>query len=257
MYTTTTRHKIFKYNSTPRKSYALYATDDNYLCSAIINSHILRKFDKVNDITIIIPINHTVSREHLSKLAGLNVKINRFSHAINEHGYYRDNLLKLSIFHLVEYEKIVYIDSDALVMKSLEHLFEIPISNGEIAAPQAYWLEQPLIASTLLVLKPAANYSFNRSENKFDMDILNMQYSNNFFIMPPRYNVLNSHWEINDTATFGNLDKLYSDAFVIHFTALGKPWNHRAEDAKKARPDSHPLFIEQFALWWRLSKICS
>lgn len=48
-----------------------------------------------------------------------------------------------------------------------------------------------------------------------------------------------------------------NDVYILHFTALGKPWTYTIEGANKLRPQAHPLFTQQFLLWRLAAKqIC-
>nr|KAK5446121.1 hypothetical protein LTR18_004040 [Exophiala xenobiotica] len=46
----------------------------------------------------------------------------------------------------------------------------------------------------------------------------------------------------------------HNDVYVLHFTALGKPWSFTVQSVHRMRPDAHPLFAEQFLLWRRAAK---
>jgi len=39
------------------------------------------------------------------------------------------------------------------------------------------------------------------------------------------------------------------DVYILHFTALGKPWSYTVEGVMRQRPKAHPLFAQQFLLW--------
>jgi hypothetical protein len=46
----------------------------------------------------------------------------------------------------------------------------------------------------------------------------------------------------------------HNDVYVLHFTALGKPWSFTVKGVRRMRPDAHPMFAEQFLLWRRAAK---
>ncbi|GAB7347365.1 hypothetical protein MBLNU459_g4299t2 [Dothideomycetes sp. NU459] len=48
---------------------------------------------------------------------------------------------------------------------------------------------------------------------------------------------------------YHELFDLESEASVLHFTALGKPWSFAVADVQSERPNAHPLFMEQFKMW--------
>ena len=53
------------------------------------------------------------------------------------------------------------------------------------------------------------------------------------------------------------LQHVYNDVKVMHYTALGKPWQKFVDDVKRERPDAHPLFAKGFELWrTRAAELC-
>ncbi|KAM0799946.1 alphaN-acetylglucosamine transferase, partial [Usnea florida] len=55
----------------------------------------------------------------------------------------------------------------------------------------------------------------------------------------------------NNTSNLTEADQilLSDDVKVMHYTALGKPWQKFVDDVKRERPDAHPLFAMGFELW--------
>ena len=47
------------------------------------------------------------------------------------------------------------------------------------------------------------------------------------------------------------LEKVYEDSKVLHFTAVGKPWQLTPDNIRAIRPNAHQLLEAQFATWWR------
>ena len=47
------------------------------------------------------------------------------------------------------------------------------------------------------------------------------------------------------------LDSLYREAAIIHFTAVGKPWQFTPEVLRGMRPDAHQLLGEMAGVWRR------
>ena len=53
------------------------------------------------------------------------------------------------------------------------------------------------------------------------------------------------------------LEDVYKDVKVMHYTALGKPWQKYLAEVEKARPDAHPLFAKGFEVWRvKAAEIC-
>ncbi|KEF50987.1 uncharacterized protein A1O9_12964 [Exophiala aquamarina CBS 119918] len=69
---------------------------------------------------------------------------------------------------------------------------------------------------------------------------------------------------VNTQTAFGNSEALIpydpgvvdpltsifnENVYILHFTALGKPWSYTVEGVMRQRPKAHPLFAQQFLLW--------
>ena len=61
--------------------------------------------------------------------------------------------------------------------------------------------------------------------------------------------VLRDEMKERGTRLRTTLQAVYNDVKVMHYTALGKPWQKSVEDVKRERPDAHPLFAKGFELW--------
>jgi alpha-N-acetylglucosamine transferase len=97
------------------------------------------------------------ARPLLERLAAeLEVTHRVSSVAIADVGWamYADSGLKLALFSLTEYDRLIYLDSDGLVRRNLDHLFLLP--ETDLALPRAYWIDQPWYTSILLVVTPSA-----------------------------------------------------------------------------------------------------
>ncbi|KIW43397.1 uncharacterized protein PV06_04505 [Exophiala oligosperma] len=46
----------------------------------------------------------------------------------------------------------------------------------------------------------------------------------------------------------------HEEAYLLHFTAMGKPWSVTVQNVHQSRPEAHPLFAQQFLLWRRAAK---
>lgn len=53
-----------------------------------------------------------------------------------------------------------------------------------------------------------------------------------------------------DPAIIDPLTSIFNEeVYILHFTALGKPWSHTVQSVRELRPEAHPLFAQQFLLW--------
>jgi alpha-N-acetylglucosamine transferase len=57
--------------------------------------------------------------------------------------YYKGCYEKLYVFKLVEYTRVIIMDSDGIAVNDLDHLFWLKMPKGiQIAAPQGYWFKK-------------------------------------------------------------------------------------------------------------------
>ncbi|KEF53650.1 uncharacterized protein A1O9_10050 [Exophiala aquamarina CBS 119918] len=317
-------------------AYVFYATGDIYACSALVNIHRLRH------------LFHTKYPVYLLASSAVSDTYKEWSReqydvTIIEHEppplagqsspYYHDVLLKLVSFNLLEWapqlRRILVLDSDQIILKSLDDVFtQVPL-NVEVAAAHAYWFSGDPGATTAMIMVSLSAPLWARmdsslkniTEDVYDMDLINSMFRGEMALLPGNYVTLNSHWETKElpswtqyrpvlpvqlpwnktvsstvqgsppallhhskrkeaqnqtAATFpfssapntllpqsipiafttydpATIDPLTSifheDVYVLHFTALGKPWTHTIQAVNTLRPQAHPLFAQQFLLW--------
>eukprot|EP01126_Amoeba_proteus_P028570 TRINITY_DN2817_c0_g1_i15.p1 TRINITY_DN2817_c0_g1~~TRINITY_DN2817_c0_g1_i15.p1 ORF type:complete len:308 (+),score=41.62 TRINITY_DN2817_c0_g1_i15:82-1005(+) len=249
-----------------RVAYAFYATAGDYMCSVIVNTRILLNLNAEGDFVVIQDYsltNDPLDQHFLSMAPGRTKIVRVFDVPLNSHSYYQHVFVKYSIFGLVEYSRIIYMDSDALVLKKLDDFFNFP-SQMTIAAPMMYWgnPKSTIFTSAFMIITPnkemvrtLQEYSVSHP-GLFDLDVLNDLYINSTFLLPGYVMCLNSHWETGDTAAFGgiSLSELRDKCSLLHFTALGKPWTYPGDLPRRYRPASDPWFSETFETWWNIAR---
>lgn len=99
-----------------------------------------------------------------------------------------ESYTKLLAFNQTSYEKLLVLDSDSTVLKSMDELFLAPMSNStQLLAPRAYWLDAqgiPQLASHIMLIKPST-IEFERLQvevqnaglGTYDMDIINSVFT--------------------------------------------------------------------------------
>lgn len=211
-------------------AYVFYVTMAHYYCGALVNAHQLIQLGKDPKIDIIIltsadfqpPLQHRETAENDLKIIHMTMDmlpLGNFDNLTGTFaGYYADSMVKFSVFSLYEqgYTRIIFLDSDSLVLKSLDELFYLP--SVSLAAPRAYWIDpgplkpncgsatwrpddgpevglQQKFTSALMVVEPSklvwerlqakywpdgkANFT-----NMFDMDLLNVEFKDEVMLLP-------------------------------------------------------------------------
>jgi hypothetical protein len=190
-------------------AYVFYATESPYACSALLNIHRLQDLYQTKHRIFVMLSKNMDGYSAVFERLGATVAIHDPPQlgAGSSVPYYKDCLLKLLSFgaHRMDpsLRRILLLDADQLVMRNLDHLFELPIV--DIAAPRAYWIGESTFAATLLLVMLSDRLMdtvFGAMEklepNVFDMDILNDLFGRTVLMLPGSYCTLNSHWETWD-----------------------------------------------------------
>jgi hypothetical protein len=173
------------------------------------------------------------------------------------------SITKLYAFGLYDYARVLHLDSDITLLKSLDHLFHLP--STPIAMPRAYWTEGPPdqawpLTSLLMLIEPnplelhkfmdilsswqssSPNHT-TETQATYDMDLINHRFGPSALILPHRnYALLTSEFRRTDhSAYLGTLNgpaagshssytwdakRAYDEAYLVHFSdwPLPKPW---------------------------------
>ncbi|MCQ2975615.1 MAG: hypothetical protein MJ211_12510 [Bacteroidales bacterium] len=150
---------------------------------------------------------------------------------------WNETFFKLRVCDLVQFEKIVLLDSDMLIMKNIDSLFDSP-SFSAVQADSICKSSYLALNSGLMVLEPSKELynklveliepSFNKKikmgEFCGDQDIFrdyDLEWQNKkHLILPLTYNVYFSY--LNNLKK--NFNYKFSEIFVIHFIGKIKPW---------------------------------
>lgn len=248
-------------------AYVFYATNDNYAISILI---LLQHLEKIglpeNCDIIVIYLDRHVSENILQKMRNHNIKLYKIEKIpLCRSEYFKYCLVKLKVFTLIAYKRVLYMDADSIPIQNMSELFHLDF-NKKIAAPLCWWEKDPFhgdkITSLLLLVKPSMDlwkriekyFPVLQEKNIYDMDIINQEFlyhSKDLCILPPVYGCLNSEWEDKHTRFyFGDPDKSLDNIKLVHYTALGKPWIYKPEEVKELRPNAHPIFYRLWEKWW-------
>jgi len=240
------------------RAYAFYATGDAHAVAVLVFTRLLRRLGIQPGIDLL-ALHHSVSVPLVEAMGRAGITPRPVEPIRGARGYFRDSLTKLRVFELTEYERVVFLDADAVPLQPLDRLFELDDS-AAVAAPSAYWLPQPRWTTALFALRPSAELRARiaervrtaRRERRVDMDVVNAELRGEIHTLEPNSFWLNAEWEdLRRPAPFDDRDRAFAQASVIHFTALGKPWSHSSTQVRRRRPHAHPAFYELFELWHR------
>lgn len=155
--------------------------------------------------------------------------------------HWNGTLDKFLIFELTEYDKLVFIDSDMIVLNNVDHLFEkehLSANNSGQKYPNCEsWTE---LNSGLMVIKPKENESEKlinsipkvmENKNQFgDQDVINFAYpfwkESDHLHLTEQYNLfyyMASYYKKRFKYTIRKNKP--STLYIVHFVGNKKPWN--------------------------------
>lgn len=255
----------------------VFLTDNNYVIptSTAIQS-LLDNNSKENvfDIYIIAKSVSETNKEMFLEFSSDKVIINIIDvdevslKGCDEAGYYVTStaLLKFDIADMLpQYDKVLYIDGDVLVLKDIAELYRIDVEGycvgaiPDMAAIDAchfdehldirnYFNSGVMLLNTKLIREEKLSkklYDIKKKNPKYqcmDQDVFNDGFSRRVLFLPPRYNMMFYNFIIADfsldrvnefyNTTYCSFDEMEQDAVIIHLTNEKKPW--KFQDAYKA-----------------------
>ncbi|KAK9471176.1 nucleotide-diphospho-sugar transferase [Dipodascopsis tothii] len=242
-------------------AYVQYATNAQSLCNSLTIFQSLSTAGSVHDRVLLVPkewAKHMstldmpsageLSVKHLfTQAIRLGVRL-KFVDVISIHSAdstWQAGFTKFLSFNQTEYDRVVIMDSDGMVLGNLDDVFtEVP-STYDVAMPYAYWLrgEKDLLSAQFIVLKPAAKYLdylmdivATKKRTDYDMEIINYAFKNESYVLPhQRYDLLTGEFRTardghanfleNITAVW-DAQAALDNALYVHFSdyPLPKPW---------------------------------
>lgn len=187
-----------------------------------------------------------------------------------------ESFTKLLIFNQTQYDRVLYLDSDGMVLQPMDELFKLPPC--PVAMPRAYWLYQDehpskVLSSQLMVVQPK-KVEFERilekmetiDGNDYDMEILNELYLDSALVLPHRqYNMLSAEYRRENHSDYLGSDReewdpiaAYNEAKFVHFSdwPVPKPWiqdlDLRLEHEPKCRMVDDELRCTEREIWNKL-----
>lgn len=213
-----------------REAYATILHSANiYVCGAITAAQSIRMAGSTRDFIIL--VDDTITEHHRSGLEAAGWKVRAIQRIRNPkaepESYNEWNYSKFRLWQLTDYSKIIFIDADLLILRSIDVLFTFP----EITATGN---NATLFNSGVMVLEPS-NCTFNllmdhineiESYNGGDQGYLNEIFTW-WHRIPKHMNFLKNFWVGDDDQIKAKKIRLFgadpSELYVIHYLGM-KPW---------------------------------
>lgn len=238
-------------NGIVKRVYITALTNERYIPGAMALVKSLREVNSKYDIAIMIPSEKEDSlgaalREYgVLDIAGTfllpkeSICLDELSYVVDEkYSYWRDSFFKLQAAGCVEFDKIILLDCDQMVVRNVDHLFDAPMFTattcGRCVHPD--WLSlsagllvlepsQELHEKLISLILPAIESKKEKGLQAGDQDVFNLacpEWRNrpDLFI-PEKYNIC---WGwISDLCKKEKITP--KDFYMIHFPGKEKPWD--------------------------------
>ncbi|GMH14962.1 hypothetical protein Nepgr_016803 [Nepenthes gracilis] len=245
------------------KSREAYATilhsADIYVCGAIAAARSIRMAGSTRELVIL--VDETISSYHRSGLEASGWKVRTIQRIRNpkaeKDAYNEWNYSKFRLWQLTEYDKIIFIDADLLILRNIDFLFSMP----EISATGN---NATLFNSGVMVIEPS-NCTFQilmdhineiNSYNGGDQGYLNEIFTW-WHRIPRQMNFLKHFW-VGDEEDMKQMKNMLFGAdppvlYVLHYLGL-KPWLCFRDYDCNWNSDIFQEFASDVAhaRWWRV-----
>ncbi|KAL4307945.1 hypothetical protein HN51_042373 [Arachis hypogaea] len=220
---------VTKNAKTKREAYAtvLHSSDD-YVCGAIMLAQSLLRTGTKRDLILLLDNSISAAKRRALSASGWKIRIiTRIRNPKAEkHSYNEYNYSKFRLWQLTDYDKVIFIDADIVVLRNLDVLFHFPQMS-------ATGNDQSIFNSGIMVIEPS-NCTFNvLMESRYDIVSYNggdQGFLNEIFVwwhrLPRRVNYLKNFWA-NTTLEASKKNHLFGaeppKLYSIHYLGL-KPW---------------------------------
>lgn len=232
-------------------SYVTLLSDNSFIDGVLLLYKGLKETNSQFPLTCIITNN--VTQDIINKLQEYNINTiiypeiktpqNFYAHNCKIDKLCADNWInvfsKLHIFDLDQFDKIIYLDADIMILKNLDHLFSYPHMSAAIVGEYFNkWPDWIHFNSGCMVIKPSKKlyqdilkFYYNFNENNLpdymfiaDQEILN-KYFNDWGIKKELH--LNKYYNIYPSliTNMKQLQDIKSNCYFIHFVGV-KPWQN-------------------------------
>ncbi|KAH7159625.1 nucleotide-diphospho-sugar transferase [Dactylonectria estremocensis] len=239
-----------------RFAYTQYVTSSEYLCNSVMMFEALHRLKSKADRLMMYPsyiLDPAATQAHshdgrllLKARDEYDVKLMpiEIQHREGADITWADSFTKLLAFNQTQYERVLSLDSDGVILQHMDELFLLPPC--PVAMPRAYWLLQNkpterVLSSQVMLIQPST-VEFERimaqmdrvGDNDYDMEIVNQLYYDSALILPHRpYDMLTAEYRRTDHADYLGTDHeawdpvaALGEAKFVHFSdwPIPKPW---------------------------------
>ncbi|KAF1957651.1 nucleotide-diphospho-sugar transferase [Byssothecium circinans] len=233
-------------------AYVQYVTDASYLCNSLMMLESLRRLGTKADLVMLYPQDWEIAdfQESAQSPEGAQLAQARDEYGVNlvpievqsyDRGdsTWQDSYTKLLLFNQTQYKRVIHLDSDGSLFKTMDELFFLP--SATCAMARGYWLDPIQLTTVVVVAEPSTaefariqNFTTTHEDSGFDMDIIDKIYNTSALIIPHRrYMLLTGEFRWTEHANYlgneyevWNATKELAETRYVHWSEwpLPKPW---------------------------------
>lgn len=212
-----------------REAYAtVLHSSESYVCGAIALAQSLLRTGTKRDLILLIDASISEVKRAALAAAGWQIRLIRRirNPRAEKHTYNEYNYSKFRLWQLTDYDKVIFIDSDIVVLRNLDLLFHFP----QISATGN---DNSIFNSGIMVIEPSSctfKILMNSRKDIVSYNGGDQGFLNEIFVwwhrLPRRVNFLKNFWS-NTTAERSVKEQLFGSdppkLYAIHYLGW-KPW---------------------------------
>lgn len=228
-------------------SYISLLTNDFYTYGVALLVESMKRVNTQYPLHVLITNNVSEAAREMVRQLGVTFEIvdtisvtdeiNEYNKTINAPlaATWKDCWTKYRIFDLTQFDKIVFLDADIMVLKNLDHLFDLPHMTSALDGEYfGLWKGWPHFNTGVLVIEPnhelfedILNFCRSYPRDKFpnyvlaDQEMLNLYYKD----WPEQKELhLNKYYDVFAPYVLDNqVEELDKECYFIHYVGR-KPW---------------------------------
>ena len=266
------------HKNTHKYAYYFYAATSQYLCGAkVLKAQVIALDGVKADFVLSIAPNMESEK---SRLEADGWRVLPVCNLPGPNGMYSATLHKIRAFHLLQYDRVIYMDTDMSIVRSVHHVFEMP--HTPLIGAWSYWDDRPTITGPFWAASPSMtlwyklweNFHKRQNENPNDMSVINAVFGHAIpnlcvdrwgngirifpqtLMLPYYYMILDSDFEFNEP--YENITEVCQMLRTVHFTKFGKPfsfqsWHSKIEAERQRHAVDH--CIDDIGAQWNSVKM--
>ena len=260
------------------RAYISILTTEDYLPGLLVLNASLKSVKSLYPLHVLLA--PTISKKVTDILDNYSISYSVLSQAINNptdidiHHRWFSTYYKLAVFDQIQYQKIVYIDADMLILRNIDELFEckhMSATNAGSMLPKKRDRRHLNLNSGLVVIEPS-HLLFSDMMNKVgrieslksgggekpirgsDQDFINAYFSKwpdqDDLHLDHKYNIFHYHLDEYNKLFGYTIADSPRPISVVHYASYLKPWNIKSDELEKLVNDPNKcLELKAIRLW--------